>query len=676
MVSVVHNMQAMNANRQYGLTTGTRAKTTEKLSSGYKINRAADDVAGLAISEKMRRQIRGLTQASKNCQDGVSYVQVADKALDEVQDMLNRITELSVKAANDTNNSDDRQYINMEIDNLKAEMNRVFATTEFNQRKIWGPNDEDMRIIGIDRKDVTETRPAVKFDSVSQTNRINNTNKSAVPREYFDVSAQLDGLHVSWTGYNGRHYESEAIPYDEDNLTGHHSFKLSDYMDYSTYPDASGIDFTYGYTVDKLCTLEQFKTAFSNSTSNVSASISIPVSTNAIWSSPGNRIASFSASLNYDAQLVSNKDFNDNDPVFAQGTSIVNPANTNPSDQFEFSFYMDNIGYVKTSVSSAYYIGAYNSSQPYGYGLWWSGDVRDSQKSSYRHAATYEDYQAPHYSRSVSSISHDSTPDNASLNAILDAIRDSNNSGDSLYNNNYYHSGTYYISFALKSEIPYARADGVITNSVGSFNMTISLNGSGSTDAEDMASNTKSYLQGLSMVDIVDNDAVSPSTVRASKSSVNSSNSVSETHTIETPIYEDIQPYEHNFYVFAGTDPVEANRIGLKYINLNIDRIGLTDVNTLTRDDALDAINKVKEAGKIIATERSKFGSYQNRCEHAIANLDNVVENTTAAESQIRDANMAAEMMKKAQMDILASAGEAMISHANKDNNTVLALLS
>ena len=129
---VQHNLTAMNSNRMLGLTTKTQAKSTEKLSSGYKINRAADDAAGLAISEKMRRQVRGLTQASLNAQDGVSLVQTAEGALNEVHDMMQRINELAVKAANGTMASEDRGYINSEVSQLKAEIDRVAGTTKFN----------------------------------------------------------------------------------------------------------------------------------------------------------------------------------------------------------------------------------------------------------------------------------------------------------------------------------------------------------------------------------------------------------------------------------------------------------------------------------------------------------------------------------------------------------------
>jgi flagellin len=133
---VQHNLTAMNSNRMLGLTQSTLSKSTEKLSSGYKVNRAADDAAGLAISEKMRRQVRGLTQASANAQDGISCVQTAEGALNEVHDMLQRMNELATKAANDTNTTEDQNYINMEVQALVSEIDRVASTTTFNQQNL------------------------------------------------------------------------------------------------------------------------------------------------------------------------------------------------------------------------------------------------------------------------------------------------------------------------------------------------------------------------------------------------------------------------------------------------------------------------------------------------------------------------------------------------------------
>ena len=133
---VKHNITAMNSNRMFNLTNKSQAKSTEKLSSGYKINRAADDAAGLSISEKMRRQIRGLSQASANAADGISCVQTAEGALNEVHDMLQRMNELAVKGANGTLTTTDRSYVQMEVRQLMSEIDRIQSTTTFNEQNL------------------------------------------------------------------------------------------------------------------------------------------------------------------------------------------------------------------------------------------------------------------------------------------------------------------------------------------------------------------------------------------------------------------------------------------------------------------------------------------------------------------------------------------------------------
>ena len=129
---VQHNLSAMNTNRQLGTVTSSLSKSTEKLSSGYKINRAADDAAGLSISEKMRSQIRGLDKSASNAQDGISLIQVAEGALNETHSILQRMNELATQAANDTNTSIDRTAISAEMDQLTSEINRIQSTTQFN----------------------------------------------------------------------------------------------------------------------------------------------------------------------------------------------------------------------------------------------------------------------------------------------------------------------------------------------------------------------------------------------------------------------------------------------------------------------------------------------------------------------------------------------------------------
>ena len=149
---VQHNLRAMNANRMLGITQGTLSKSAEKLSSGYKVNRAADDAAGLSISEKMRKQIRGLSQASLNAEDGISAVQTAEGALTEVHDMLQRMNELAVKASNGTNALSDRQTIQDEVSQLLTEIDRVAETTKFNETYLL-KGDTDTKTVTVNAQD-------------------------------------------------------------------------------------------------------------------------------------------------------------------------------------------------------------------------------------------------------------------------------------------------------------------------------------------------------------------------------------------------------------------------------------------------------------------------------------------------------------------------------------------
>ena len=179
---VQHNLTAMNSNRMLGLTTASQAKSTEKLSSGYRVNRAADDAAGLAISEKMRRQVKGLTQASRNAQDGISCVQTAEGALTEVHDMLQRMNTLANQASNDTMTTADRGYLDQEVQALVSEINRVASTTTFNEKNLLDGNftgknlqvgAESGQFIGISIKAMSASKIGLSSVSVSGSSNSN-----------------------------------------------------------------------------------------------------------------------------------------------------------------------------------------------------------------------------------------------------------------------------------------------------------------------------------------------------------------------------------------------------------------------------------------------------------------------------------------------------------------------
>lgn len=191
---VQHNLSAMNASRQLNITTGNQSKVTEQLSSGYKINRAADDAAGLTISEKMRSQIKGLTQASTNAQDGVSLVQTAEGALSEVHDMLQRMNELAVKSANGTNTSADRTAIQKEVEALVCEIDRVKESTAFNTLKMLNGDFATSKNIAIQvgAANTSTQRIQIKIESIA-TDKL-----GAASRKINEVDmSTLDGARKS-----------------------------------------------------------------------------------------------------------------------------------------------------------------------------------------------------------------------------------------------------------------------------------------------------------------------------------------------------------------------------------------------------------------------------------------------------------------------------------------------
>ena len=222
---VQHNLTAMNSNRMLGVTTSTQAKSTEKLSSGYKINRAADDAAGLSISEKMRKQIRGLTQASSNAQDGISAVQTAEGALNEVQDMLQRMNELAVKAANGTNSEDDRNYIQDEVNQLIKEIDRVSTTTKFNETYLLKGDD------------------AVKFtESTNKNMTVAQANGGDPAKITFSVAGTKteDGKSDATFNVFGKNY---SVRIEEDDTDATIATKLAKAMNADKLSDADAGEF-------------------------------------------------------------------------------------------------------------------------------------------------------------------------------------------------------------------------------------------------------------------------------------------------------------------------------------------------------------------------------------------------------------------------------------------------
>ena len=479
---VQHNLTAMNSNRMLGLTTKTQAKSTEKLSSGYKINRAADDAAGLSISEKMRKQIRGLTQASTNAQDGISAVQTAEGALNEVQDMLQRMNELAVKSANGTNSEDDRSYIQNEIDQLTTEIDRVAETTKFNETYLL-KGDQDAV------KDYTY-KYAVKTGGVAA--------KAVMNKGTGDLTATIT-------------FEATASGEDQNTVAK----ALRD----------QGISITQ--TIN-----DQGDAATYSISLNGSAADKYNVVAN------GNKFE------------IQDK----------KGTKIAEIATPTGGNEVK----PDNKNKVLTETITAKSIEA---------------GVGAGEKAKY-------------YDRDGNGI-----PENA-LNNYFSAVPGAGGAAPTVG----------------------AKADAnAVYDAVGN---KVALD-------KNNVSATQDLTGALSLTLHVGADATT------------------------------------NNQISVNLDAMSAKGLGVN--GLKVD--GTDDTN------ALSAIDTIKEAIQKVSTQRSALGAVQNRLEHTINNLDNVVENTTSAESQIRDTDMATEMVKYSNNNILAQAGQAMLAQSNQSNQGVLSLL-
>ena len=479
---VQHNLTAMNSNRMLGLTTKTQAKSTEKLSSGYKINRAADDAAGLSISEKMRKQIRGLTQASLNAQDGISAVQTAEGALNEVQDMLQRMNELAVKSANGTNSEDDRSYIQNEIDQLTTEIDRVAETTKFNETYLLKGDKDAVKGYSYEYAVATAAAGATAAST-----------------------ATTDGL--TFTFATGAYNATTSATDSEINT-------------FIKGLDTAGMNL--GATTD------------------------------------GAGAATYDVSLG--SSLASNYNITNN----ADGTFKVTTKE----------------GKVVGTITVA---GATGNSKTFA-----QQNVTAGALTAY--ASGTENVQL-----------YDKDGNAVSKNAL----------------SNYY-----------------------MTDATG----TTALRA----DAGDLY------------------DAVGNKLTDAQKSALAAK--ITGTQDVMGAL---------TLSLHVGADATSNNQISISIDAMNAKGLGVNGLKVDGADDsnALKAIDTIKEAIQTVSTQRSALGAVQNRLEHTINNLDNVVENTTSAESQIRDTDMATEMVKYSNNNILAQAGQAMLAQANQSNQGVLSLL-
>ena len=634
MMVLQHNLLSMFTNRSLGIVTDNKSKNSERLASGYRVNRASDDAAGLSISEKMRSQIRGLTRASENVEDAINYVHVADGALSQVDDMLQRMRELAVQASNvAVNTEEDRQKIQDEIGEIRKEIGRVFADTEFNKKKIWDPDRTDMDPVQIG----TERKPAIKMNIDYGThNIIDNVNRAAIPSSSYKLNADENGVWVTWKGYDNKDYSSKVVPYQDNDPTKPLSFNLNDHMDFSKEPESSfinsGMDVRIKYDVNEYATAEQVIAGLNS----VYIGISNPSSENVtMYNSAGNPGSisgiSASASVTYSAELKWDRDMEVGDTSFMNGSVSNVHHPTSDSDTWKIDFTMkSNDGTTKdvtATLNSITYHG--NDTSDSKQNIWWKWD-KFSDGTPYRRTLNY--------SAASNLGGFKSVLDNTDGHNLID---DSANGGQ----------------ISMTFSIP----------EIGSLSLSVSVNGSD--DVDSVLERIKS-LKGIDVYNSATSNADGVSL--ASRSYFYNTTNRSGYNQIDTPIFA----YDGyiNEYVQAGANELQGIELRYRYLDNRVIGINSTKVDSL--ENAQSAIVEIDNALNIIAEERGRFGAYENRFEYT-AGIDRIsAENLQDAESRIRDTDMSEEMTKFAKENIIQQAGVSMLSQASQSGQSVLQLLT
>ncbi len=613
---IMHNLAAMNADRMYGLVNKKNAKLTEKLSSGYRINRSADDAAGLAISEKMRRQIRGLNQAVLNAQDGISLVQSAEGAMQEMHDVVQRGNELAIKAANGTLTDEDRKMIDAEIQQLKDSLNETAETTVFNELRIF-PDD------GQSPKTMVETKNyKVIFNVADQTFSVNDVTAAAIGS---GASGGVAGSALADKIAN--EYVPNAVKQILDAFPS-----LKNEMGGDTVEMALDISYIDGPNN----TLAFCQCSFYNTGDPFGFLLKVDSSDfSDADAQGGTRAEALESTIAHelmhgvmyktltDEMTGRNNSVTEFPDWFVEGTAQLAGGGYTTGWNDELSYYASQLANENdTSQDAAIenYLKKYTvAGRPYGHGYL---------------AAAYLGYLA-NGGGAVFASGIAAGMDKIFANIIggksLDqAISDNTTISNQAALQNLFSAGDAgLVEFVRKlSKLTGNGAGSVIANNLNT----------GGTDIVNNATlgNQPFYIDSNSI-----------------KTDMDSGGKKIWLHTgVEAGIGIDINLYQMN-----------AEALGLKY------------TNTKTETDAENAITEFKSAIQYISNVRSYYGAVQNRLEHTINNLNNVVENTTAAESAIRDTDMAKLMVEYSNNQILSQAGQAMLAQANHSADFILNLL-
>lgn len=607
---VQHNLLAMNSNRMLGVITGRLAKVTEKLSSGYKINRSADDAAGLAISEKMRRQIRGLTQASINAQDGISLMQVADGALTEVHDMLQRMNELSVKAANGTNTAEDRSYIQAEVDALIAEIDRIGNTTQFNERLVFCGGD-------------SASGSGSSGGAVSSQDAINAIQNAV---------STLNGT-ISGTG------------------TG----TISVVMD-SNISDGQAITIAgKSYTIGASTPYDVYTTPAVQGTHYTVNSVNVPGSASAASMATGSYnpldvtvSASFSKTPTSEAEKNAQNDFLDKIKKGAFSSS-KSRRYWHISGTCSNSFYSAYFRQVDCDVGSGDF--------PI------SGDIK--QNGTVVGTIRFELANGGTGATIGTSTISGGTITQATYTAAQQ--KDVLTANTDLYNS----SGARIVSSGSKIDVG--------SMDLSSLRLKTTMPAMADVNGDGIDDSNPATISGAKAYELIESSLPTGFTKSTSggqitytfaeTASSGGSGGTSGSSGSQSGLGND----DFVLSLQVGAEAGQHIDVGLERMNSKV--IGVNGLDVTTENSAGSAIDTVKGAIEKISGMRSKYGACQNRLEHTIRNLDNVVENTTSSESAIRDTDMAKSMVEFSKLQILQQVGQSVLAQANQNNSTVLSLL-
>lgn len=603
---IQHNLSAFNTNRQLGIVFEQKATLAEKLASGYRINKSADDAAGLAISEKMRRQIRGLKQGIANTEDGISLCQVADGALEEVHDMLQRMNQLAIQAANGTNSDTDRSYIQNEISMLVTEIDRIGDTTAFNEIKVFEGDYHKSGSASMITGSTTISTSAKKeldFDKI--------TLDCSLDQGPFDASSDMKDMKLVAT--DG--VDSWSLIY-EDGLT--------------SIPNIRGQYVVNGQS-------KEFIYQFGSSSNAL------------VNSSVGNYQANESGgvkSWSRDVVLENADGLN----LTIRQTVKLEPKQQN-SQYFTISYNVINNSTFSLTYDFLQNIDIAYNSYDYGEDYYLSGAQKLGQTAMYTTNAEYTAIAG-------NSHIHNSIPSEFSVINVDEALAFTEkivcNAGDGGAAADTLVFGKYDDSIFMWNHYSDAGLKSILGQTTDDEDMVFNMIWSNRTVTSG-ASDKISYKQGIYATM---HDTNLPDSVLAQ---------------IGKNVVGGKQDIPQHIWIQAGCDVGDGMMLTLSAMDGEV--LGIDEISVTTEKNASKAIDKVSKAIQIVSAQRSRIGAYQNRLEHTIKNEENIVENTTASESKIRDTDMAKTMVWFSNVSILQQAGQSMLAQTNQSNEGILTLL-